>query len=63
MSDPLAPSTEEEEEEGEDEEEMAEMIKGVKRDGGELSLAYRPFKTIPGMHTPPVQHLFPLAQH
>lgn len=44
MADPLAPNAGVEEEE-----EIAELIKGVKRHGGELSLAYRPFKYIPGM--------------
>lgn len=34
----------------EEEEEIAELIKGVKRHGGELSLAYRPFKYIPGAY-------------
>lgn len=42
MADPLAPNAEEEEEE------ITELINGVKRHGGELSLAYRPFKYIPG---------------
>lgn len=45
MADPLAPNAEEEAEE-----EIAELIKGVKRHGGELSLAYRPFRRIPGMY-------------
>lgn len=34
--------------EEEDDSEMMEMLKGVKRDGGHLSLAYRPFGCIPG---------------
>ncbi|CAM9136681.1 unnamed protein product [Pylaiella littoralis] len=44
MADLLVPRSAEE---GEEEGEVAEMIKGVKRDGGELSLAYRPFGKIP----------------
>lgn len=44
MADQLVPRSAEE---GEEEGEVAEMIKGVKRDGGELSLAYRPFGKIP----------------
>lgn len=31
-----------------EEHEIEEMIKTVKRDGGQLSLAYRPFRRIPG---------------
>ena len=48
MADPLARSVG-----GEEEEEIAELIKGVKRHGGELSLAYRPFNYIPGVRTLP----------
>eukprot|EP00903_Cladosiphon_okamuranus_P013176 g12289.t1 len=42
MADPLTPNAG-----AEEDEEIAELIKGVKRHGGELSLAYRPFKYIP----------------
>lgn len=38
----------EQQQEGEEEEEMAAMIGSVKRDGGHLSLACRPFGRIPG---------------
>lgn len=31
-----------------EEDEMAELLKSVKRDGAELSLAYRPFGSVPG---------------
>lgn len=40
MESPMAPTAEEDE--------MAEMLKSVKRDGAELSLAYRPFGSVPG---------------
>ncbi|CBJ30549.1 conserved unknown protein [Ectocarpus siliculosus] len=39
MENPMAPAAEEDE--------MAEMLKSVKRDGTELSLAYRPFGSVP----------------
>lgn len=48
MADPLAPNAGDEEEE-----EIAELMKGVRIHGGELSLAYRPFKYIPGVRTSP----------
>lgn len=38
----------EQQQQQEEEEEMAAMIESVKRDGGHLSLACRPFGRIPG---------------
>lgn len=49
MGDPVTSSAEEQDE-------IAEMLKGIKRDGGQLSLAYRPFGKIPGgfVHPPAI---------
>ena len=48
MADPSTTRSSVEEQAQQEEEEVAAMIESVKRDGGHLSLACRPFGRIPG---------------